>query len=39
MVVDCQARAIAEVARDPDLCGLVSDEGPLASMRAAAPFM
>lgn len=38
MVVDGVERAIANVARDPDLAGLVSDEGPLASMRAAAPF-
>jgi hypothetical protein len=38
IVVDGQERAVAEVARDPELCGLVSDEGPLASMRAAAPF-
>jgi hypothetical protein len=38
MVVDGQERALADVARDPELCALVSDEGPLRSMRAAAPF-
>jgi hypothetical protein len=38
MIVDGQERAIIEVARDPVLCALVSDEGPLASLRAAAPF-
>jgi hypothetical protein len=38
MVVDGRERAVAEVARDPELCALVSDEGTLLSMRAAAPF-
>jgi hypothetical protein len=38
MVVDGVERPIADVARDPVLAGLVSDEGPLASMRAASPF-
>jgi hypothetical protein len=38
MVVEGQERALADVARDPELCALVSDEGPLRSMRAAAPF-
>lgn len=38
MVVDGQERAFAEVARDPDLCGLLSDEGPIRAPRAAAPF-
>jgi len=38
MVVDGVERPIADVASDPELAGLVSDEGPLAIMRAAAPF-
>ena len=38
MVVDGVERPIADVARDPELAGLLSDEGPLATMRAAAPF-
>ncbi len=38
MVVDGVERTIADVARDPVLAGLVSDEGPLATIRAAAPF-
>lgn len=38
MVVDGVERPIADVARDPDLAELVSDEGPLATVRAAAPY-
>ncbi len=38
MVVDGVERSIADVARDPEVAGLVSDEGPLTSMRAATPF-
>lgn len=38
MVVDGVERRVADVARDPELAALVSDEGPLATMRAAAPF-
>jgi hypothetical protein len=38
MVVDGRERAVEDVARDPVLCGLVSHEGALVSVRAAAPF-
>ena len=38
MLVDGIERSIVDVARDPDLAELVSDEGPMASMRAAVPF-
>lgn len=38
MVVGDEERDIREVARDPAFCSLVSDEGPFAVMRAAAPF-
>jgi hypothetical protein len=38
MVVDSVERLIADVARDPALAGFVSDEGPLATVRVAAPF-
>lgn len=38
MTVDGAERRVADVARDPELAALVSDEGPLSSMRAAAPF-
>jgi hypothetical protein len=38
MVVDGQDREIVDIARDAELCGLVSDEGPLRTLRAAAPF-
>lgn len=38
MVVDGRERALADIALDPELCALVSDEGPLRSLRAAAPF-
>ena len=38
MVVDGVERALADVARDPELCALVSDEGVLTTIRAAAPF-
>jgi hypothetical protein len=38
MVVDGQERPLGDVARDPGLCVLVSNEGPLRSLRAAAPF-
>jgi hypothetical protein len=38
MVVDGQERLLDDVARDPESCALVSNEGPLRSLRAAAPF-
>lgn len=38
MLVDGQERAVAEVAEDPELASLLSDEGTLLSLRAAAPF-
>jgi hypothetical protein len=38
MVVNGQERPLGDVARDPGLCALVSNEGPLRSLRAAAPF-
>lgn len=38
MLVDGRERPLADVARDPELCALVSDEGPLRSLRAAAPL-
>lgn len=38
MVVDGEERPLGDVARDPELCALVSNEGPLRSPRAAAPF-
>jgi hypothetical protein len=38
MLVDDVERGVADVARDPELAGLVSDEGALTTMRAAAPF-
>lgn len=38
MIVGDEERDVREVARDPALCGLVSDEGRIALMRAAAPF-
>lgn len=33
MMVDGMDRDVADVARDPVLCALVSDEGPIATMR------
>ncbi|MGQ0506813.1 MAG: hypothetical protein ACT4TC_15995 [Myxococcaceae bacterium] len=38
MVVEGVKRSIGDVVRDPELCGLASDEGPLSTMRVAAPF-
>ena len=38
MTVDGAEHRVADVARDPELAALVTDEGPLSSMRAAAPF-
>lgn len=38
MVVDGVERLVADVLRDPELAPLVSDEGPLSSVRAAWPF-
>ncbi len=38
MVVDGRERALVDVAADRELCALLSDEGPLRSLRAAAPF-
>lgn len=38
MLVDGRECLLADVARDPEPCALVRDEGPLRSLRAAAPF-
>lgn len=38
MVVDGQEHVFADVAGSPELCALVSAEGPLRSLRVAAPF-
>lgn len=38
MFVDGVERPFADVARDPELAALVSDEGPLGAVRVARPF-
>ena len=38
MLVDGQERPLDDVAREPALSALVTDEGPMRSLRVAAPF-